>query len=470
MSLLGSIGRQTAALPLGRYEILGGQLTAIDDNVTSYIKNGYNANDTIFSVINLILEKIKMAPWAIYTVVDESSLKQLHAIQSKKNLSGEDVRKISELHKKALVRVDKPGRWGDLLRYPNAYESFQEFVSYACGYKMLTGNLFIWADILEAGAEKGFPQRLVVMPTQDMMIKATRSFPAEVTGYQMTVDSMVDYSTEEVLHIKYPNYTSWNTPLTQLWGMAPLKSAVMLTSSSNASDKAAAAKYQNGGLQHIIFIDEPNIPSDARKAGMGVMNEMKKNLIREGTGPDNAGKIATASHKLGSIDLGLSPADLQIIEAQKWHLRRYCNIFGGVPSQLLNDPDNKVYNNMKEGEVALTTRGAMPHLTSFRDCLNRKAHDNWKLPPGQLIDFDATVYTELQEDVAQMMLWVTPLAKLTGLSPNRILDLMGLELQSDDYYNQPRVYPDMGETLAESQMSAVDNVLNSNDGEAGIQP
>ncbi len=244
-----------------------------------------------------------------------------------------------------------------------------------------------------------------------------------------------------------------------------MKAALMLTSQMNASDKASAAKLQNGGLQHIIYIDEPGIPQEARKGAAGAMNEMKKSLINEYSGPDNHGKIATASHKIGVANLGLSPVELQIIEAQKWGLRRFCNIFGGVPSQTLNDPDNKVYANMKEGEVALTSRAVLPHLSSFRDGINRKAHKNWKLPENQIIDYDATVFSELQDDVKEMSSWVIPTAKETGLSANRVLDLLGLETIDDPRYDEPRWRPEMGETLSEYNMNIVDQTLS--DGETG---
>lgn len=465
MSLIGRIQHKAATLPLtgGRYEIIGGQLIGLSDNVSGYVRDGYNMNDIIYSVVNLILEKIKMAPWAIYTVKDDSSLKELRAYQSKKIHTGEEKRKMVQLFNKALEVFDKPSKWGDLLKFPNERQSFCDLVVYAIGYKMLTGNGFLWANQLDAGVNKGTPQELWVMPSQDMMIKATRDFPSRVTAYQMngTNRTVLDFRKEEVMHVIYPNYSAWDIS-SQLWGMAPLKAACLLTNRNNSALKASTSMFQNKGLQHVLYIDEPNLTQEDRAGAMGMMTELKKKLVSdEYSGPNAAGKVTGANYKLGALNLGLSAVDLQIIEAEKWDMRRFCNIFGGVPSQLLNDPDNKVYNNMKEGEVALTTRGALPQLKDFQSALNRKAHTDWELPPEQIIDFDATVYSELQDDVKDMAAWVIPVAQQTGLSPNRVLDLLGLETIEEDFYNQPRVTQQMGETLSDSQLNIVDQTLNN---------
>jgi hypothetical protein len=71
----------------GSYQIVGGTLTAISDNKQNYISEGYSVNDIVYSIINLILDKIRIAPWGLYKVVDESSLKRYNAILKKNNLS-----------------------------------------------------------------------------------------------------------------------------------------------------------------------------------------------------------------------------------------------------------------------------------------------------------------------------------------------------------------------------------------------
>ena len=133
----------------------------------------------------------------------------------------------------------------------------------------------------------------------------------------------------------------------------------------------------------------------------------------------NVNQVETSGYKVDYVPLGLSPVDLDLLNAENMDLRALCNIYG-VPSQLLNDPDNKTYSNQKEGEKALTNRCALPMLASIRDQFNRKFMKDWG---GQktIIDFDMSVYSELQEDKGQQVAWLKDAPIRTG----RKLEILG---------------------------------------------
>jgi hypothetical protein len=135
-----------------------------------------------------------------------------------------------------------------------------------------------------------------------------------------------------------------------------------------------------------------------------------------------------------------------------------CGIYG-VPPELLG-LTQKTYNNVTEAEKALTTRSALPLLTSMRESLNRKLQTDWGFK-GQNVycDFGMEVFTELQDDMKEMTDWIMPLMD-RGLPMNRALDLMGLEKIDDPYYDEPRVTPQMGDILSDYQPNEVDRTLN----------
>jgi HK97 family phage portal protein len=448
-----------------QYQFVGGALVPIADNQQNYIKNGYGVNDIIYSIINLILDKVRIAPWQVYEVTDESSLKLLHGIQSRKTFGGEDARRSRDLAIKAFKPAKNPGKWGEVLKYPNAEETFQDLIAAGAGFKMLTGNRFLWANILSGGANTGLPHELHIMPSQFVSILAQGKFPIRKVGYQMTSISAQNYTVEEVLHEKYYNY-DYTVSGNHLVGMAPLKAALRLTNRNNSALEASTAKFQNGGVQSIIYVDDQRLMGDDADAQA---RALKKGLIDEWTGPETWGKVVASGYKVGSVNLGLSPVELAIIDAEKWDMRRFCNIFGGVPSQLLNDPENKTYNNQKEGEKALTSRCALSLLTSFRDAINRQAVTYWGLDKKYIIDFDMTVFTELQEDIGEMMKWLEPMAKLTGMPPNRVLDILGLEKIAKPEFDEPWIKTEMGQPYNEWKMNDVDNGLNNpEDGEEDV--
>src|SRR5689334_18088157 len=59
----------------------------IDDMAHKYVSEGYSANDIVYSIINQAAEKERMAPWNVYKVKEESSLKLYHAELGKKEVN-----------------------------------------------------------------------------------------------------------------------------------------------------------------------------------------------------------------------------------------------------------------------------------------------------------------------------------------------------------------------------------------------
>lgn len=406
------------------YTVINGTIVASPDNKQSYISHGYNINDLIYSIVQLISEKVKVAPWLVYKIEDEQALKQYEAVMRKKNLTGEDLTVARELRRKALALYDGDARLSELLRYPNENDTFQDLVANSAVYKLLTGDRYIWAEVLGGGANQGKPASLHLLPSQDVTIVAGKAFPLTVQGYEMfTWGLNRDRLTKEsVMHDKYFNPNA-DVIGSHLYGLAPMKAALRLTDRSNAENLAATAAYQNGGPRYIAFMDGPDGMEPA--TAQAQITAVKEKLTgKEYAGAVNVNKIAFSGYKMGAVPLGLSPVDLAIIDSEKWSLRRFCNVFGGVPSQLLNDPDNKVYNNSVEGEKALTTRCAMPMLNSFRDQFNRKLGTDWGYAGKRIyVDYDMSVYTELAEDLGKKWAWVKDLPVPNGYK----LDMMGLD-------------------------------------------
>lgn len=447
---------QKKALPTTgqQFSIERGTIVSMADNTATYIRDAYNVNDIIYSIINLILDKVRIPQWGVYQIEDKSSLKLYYSYLSKKDLSAKDCSRIIDLRHKALTPVKSPGKWGELLKYPNEYQTFQDFITQGCGYKLLTGNKYIWANIIEFGANKGSPQELWLMPSQYMQLLIKGGFPSMVAGYR--ISSMVHqartFQINEVLHEKYNSF-DWGVNGEQHYGISPLKAALRLTNRNNSALESSTAKFQNGGLEAIVYVDDPNLSNDVRHAQAA---QTKKSLITEYTGSDKWGKITASPFKMGVANLGLSPVELDIIQAEKWDLRRFCNIYG-VPSQLLNDPDNKVYNNTKEGEKALTTRCALPLLTSLRDNLNRKGHTDWNLDKNIVVDFDITCFSELQADVKEVAQWTS---SLIAISPNEQRELVGLATVNDPAMDEVWVKKNDRTPLSDYGMNIVDNAIS----------
>jgi len=442
----------------GQMQIINGQLVSMVDNGVTYIKEGFNINDIVYSIINMQTEKIKTAPWGLYEVIDESSLKHRNSLLQ--NKGGVNAKKVLELTKKSLnpVLPAKGGKWSDLLRYPNETQTFPDFISYGCGYKMLNGNKYIWADILADGKNQGKPNSLWVMPSQYVTIYAdrTQKWPVKVMGYALSIFPTQNFKEQEIMHEKTENYDC-DTSGNFLYGISPLKPMLMRINQSNSLLKTNTAKVQNGGVEALIFAK--NQPGQPTKESFTAMQDIKGKLIHEYTGSDNWGKIVASNIELGVEKLGMSPVELDIYQAQLSDMRFMCNIYG-VPSQLMNDPQNRSHNTAAEAEKALTNRCVIPQLIAARDNINRWAHKNGGLPGNWIIDFDISAYPELQDDMTKTATWVAQTASFAGYSMNEVRGFMGVETIDLPEYNDPRIFTNSGETVTEHSANIVDQTLN----------
>lgn len=465
MKIFNWFKRQEKALQRGvSYQVYNGQLISPADNKTTYITEGYAYNDLIYSIINLIADKVRVAPWGLYKVVDDRAVKAYKAIMSKKDISGREIKRALELREKALAPATDLKLEG-LLETPDGYCTFQDLVANSSIFKLLTGDRIIWAELLDAGANSGKPQGLHIIPADLLTMQVTNALPFKVLGYELTEWGLINDKSipaNQVLHDKYfnPVYSSTGD---HLWGLAPLKAAFLLTTKSNEANKTEAAQFQNQGPKKVLFVDAD--PSQVDIATAGTQAQEIKRILqgKEYSGGNNAGKVAISGYPMGVVDVGLSPVELGIVESEKWSLRRFCNLFG-VPSQLLNDPDNKTYNNQKEGEKALTMRCALPQLNSFREHINRKLKTDWGYKGSNImLDYDMSVFGELQEDIGEKWKWVRELP----VSWSYKLDMMGLDYDEADGLDQVMI-PTGFQPL--DQYTAVDNLIDGQgDQTAGIR-
>lgn len=444
-----------------RYEVRNGQIVMPVDNKQTFIDKGYSINDIVYAIVNIILDKVRLPEWGLYKVVDESSLKKFNSLMKKTDLSAKDYKKALRLKDHALESITsvniQTGKLAELLKHPNSEETFSEMVANGSGYKLITGDVYMWGDILDKGANAGLPESIELLPSQWMVIKGGDTFPVKPVSYEMTVWNQ-QFTTESILHEKYWNPT-WTINGQQLYGMSPLKAALMNISRNNSAKTASASKFQNNGLEMLIFPDDIRWTPEQGLEQAALM----KNVINspEYNGPQSRGKIAASGIKMGAVPLGLSPVELGIIESEKWDALMFCAIYG-VPPELLGLV-NKTYNNVVESEKALTTRSAIPLLNARRNSLNRKLQTDWGFKGQNVyVDYSMECFTELEANIEKVVNWTS---KVIAISPNEERELVGLDSDPDPIMDEKWVLSGGARVpLSDYQMNVVDQTLN-NDGQ-----
>jgi len=384
----------------------------------SFVDDGYVANDIVYSIIKLITDKAKIAPFHVYKVVDEKAAKKYKSLAAQKDIN---LKELETLHKKAYELYTGDQRLNELLKYPNEEDCWSDLVEQWCGFKLITGNSFIYGKLIEAGNNQGKPFELFALPSQYMAIIANINvFPPTRAGYQLYYGQMWSFDTKEILHDKYFN-PQWGVTGGQLYGQSPLRAAAKNLTRSNEAKTASVASFQNGGPAGVLFMNDERFDPTSGQAQAQAL----KTAVSQKGGSANFNSIAVSGYKVDWKQIGLSPVELNIIESEKWDLKALCNIYG-VPSQLLNDSDSKTYNNQREGEKALTLRCAIPLLNSLTENLNRKLHTDWGYKGTNLyVDYDLSVYGELEANKSEQTDW---LDKAWWISPKQKLDIMNIEV------------------------------------------
>jgi HK97 family phage portal protein len=384
----------------------------------SFVDDGYVANDIVYSIIKLITDKAKIAPFHVYKVVDEKAAKKYKSLAAQKDIN---LKELETLHKKAYELYTGDQRLNELLKYPNEEDCWSDLVEQWCGFKLITGNSFIYGKLIEAGNNQGKPYELFALPSQYMAIIANINvFPPTRAGYQLYYGQMWSFDTKEILHDKYFN-PQWGVTGGQLYGQSPLRAAAKNLTRSNEAKTAAVASFQNGGPAGVLFMNDERFDPTSGQAQAQAL----KTAVSQKGGSANFNSIAVSGYKVDWKQIGLSPVELNIIESEKWDLKALCNIYG-VPSQLLNDSDSKTYNNQREGEKALTLRCAIPLLNALTENLNRKLHTDWGYKGTNLyVDYDLSVYGELEANKSEQTEW---LDKAWWISPKQKLDIMNIEV------------------------------------------
>lgn len=391
-----------------------GTVTWQGGNAEEQVKQGYSGNDIVYSIIRLITDKVKQAPWGEYKIVDETEYKRYQAaIKSKDTtISG---KRLAEMHLKALEPVKTGGRITELLKYPNPTDSWGDIVEAYSAFKLITGNAYVYGKQIPMGANKGQPLELWVMPSQYMSIIADLNvFPILPTGYQLYLQFIQQFNTQEILHDKYFN-PNWNIVGNQLYGLSPLQAAAKVLTRSNEGKQASVSSLQNGGPAVLVFVNDDRYdPQQTVQEAQDITKTLARNQ-----GSKNVNQAIATGYKMGAVPLGLSPVELDILNAEQFDVQSMCNVFG-VPAALMGIKGGMTYNGMPEAEKALTVRCALPMLASIRDQFNRKFAKDWG-NQKTVVDFDITVYQELQEDKEKQVRWLKDAPIKTG----RKLEILG---------------------------------------------
>ena len=351
------------------------------DNLDSYIRDGYQTNSDLYSIITYIL----------------------------RNLSTVRIKAVVTTPGGGIEDAEQSEAQGFIDQY---YSNDTEEL--ATGFLLLTGNSYLHTPTVDTGRDRGRPMGLEVLPSQIIEI-VFGDYENPVRGYKMTQGRKVtsEFGPEAVTHIKFANFSGDESIL---YGMAPLQAARNLVNQSNSSFIAQDTSFRNMGPPHLITAKQSNSFSPHQ----GEMLQERMQTFWGGLA--NRGKVPPMTPAaLDVIKIGLSPVDLNTLESQRLTFEQLCRPFG-FPVTLL-DSKSATLDNMKVADKVFWTNCVIPLKERMIEALNKRIVPRFKDARVKLV-LDTSHVEQLQADKKQIVEWMKAAEVFTQ---NQILEALGEE-------------------------------------------
>ncbi|GAB4001572.1 hypothetical protein GCM10028807_58050 [Spirosoma daeguense] len=365
------------------------------------LRYGYMENHYVFTVADWKASRSAEAPPLLYRVKSKKHLQQYRQLFGKKGMEVQAlvarIKALEEIDEHPLLKV---------LRNPNPAQTWRE-LDYALNVYWDFGNSLLYGVRLTAGMNKGQVREIYVLP--NTLYVGETPTTAGYLNYVHSTDSSIRIPGTDVLHLRRFN----PDPLGiggGLWGMSKLYPARRLLTKANQAIEAEAEMFQNRSARTIIF---PKGVSYADMATIGFDGAKATEDIRKKLKQAGSGGIAGNSVELGSITLGLSPVDLDILESNKVSKEELCHLWHLHPRSVfpISDGSSMGGNQEEEANKHSIRAGVLPDLR-----LKAEKLTSWLCPAygdDLFIDFDTDVYPEMRLDGKEIAEYVDSIP-LTG--------------------------------------------------------
>jgi HK97 family phage portal protein len=236
----------------------------------------------------------------------------------------------------------------ELLARPNPEQSATELLECFYGFLKVAGNAY-----LEAAEFDGAPKALFVLrPDRMTVLPGERGWPL---GWEYAVERRKTRYLRDpasgrspILHLKVFN------PGDDHYGLSPMEAAAFAVDTHTA-----------GGAWNKALLDNSARPSGALVySGHDPMTDeqferLKAELTESHQGPRAAGRPLLLEGGLDWKPFGLSPADMDFVEAKHVASREIALAFG-VPPMILGVPGDNTYANYKEANLAFWRQTVLP--------------------------------------------------------------------------------------------------------------
>jgi phage portal protein BeeE len=379
-----------------------------DGNVAWYseggdtmIKKGFLENHVVYTVQDWKCQKVASVPPVLFRVKNKKSYQKYRALL--KNATPESVQQAQIERYKALEEVENNEIMA-ILNQPNPLMGWFQFAYGYCLYKDQVGASYFMG--VRSGSvndkTKGKIKEMYLPPAHNMRIVSGGAFQP-IKEYYLTTSPNEKIEAANVCRIA--NFSpEYDNEVQHLYGLSRLRASKNILLKYNEGTAVEANLLQKRGLRDIVFRKSATSenPVDAEEQTFEQLQDARDEWERKVLDSES-GSIMLSESELGSIRVGMSLADLKILESQKVTKEDICAAWHIHP-MVVGYEGQTTYTNFAEARKMAITDAVIPELEALKDALN-----NWFLPSfgeGYVIDFDLDFFSELQEDKKAKAEWL----------------------------------------------------------------
>ena len=247
----------------------------------------------------------------------------------------------------------------DLIAQPNPLQCAPDLFETFYGFLLVSGNAYVEAVALDGNLRELHvlrPDRMKIVPGADGWPQA---YEYSVGGRSLRFSGEVVAGMGPIFHQKMFH------PLNDHYGMSPIEAAATAIDIHNAASNWNKALLDNSARPSgaLVYANNDQHLSDEQ------FDRLKKELQDGYQGAAHAGRPLLLEGGLDWKSMGLSPKDMDFIEAKHVAAREIALALG-VPPMLLGIPGDNTYSNFQEATRIFWRQTVLPLVTRSAKALS----------------------------------------------------------------------------------------------------
>lgn len=311
----------------------------------------------------------------------------------------------------------------ELVKKPNPYMTWEEFIKNIVTYYYLFGNVFIYKTNVER------PRQLYLLRPDRVEIVPDETGQTPVKYYNYVIGGQrIQRGPDLVLHIKA--ISSGLNLESDYWGLPPLLPASKSIILNNRAKDWNINLIENNARPSGSLVTQERLTEKARE-------ELKRAIEEIYSSPENAGRPLLLEGGLQWQEMSLSPQELDWSKALEISAKEICIVLG-VPPELLYEASSRNYASGRVATKNFYYKTVIPLMRYILSKINMDIISTWG--DGLELSFDLDNIPALSEDAVEV--WDRVIrARLAGIiSKNEAREFLDKPaVPEDDFYTPANV-------------------------------